>query len=147
MKRRYPELALTAILLLLLSSCLSVRAGADGLSSWNDGPAKKAITEFVRATTDQSSPKFVPPEDRIATFDQDGTTWTSHPMYTQVVFAFDRVTVLAPQHPEWKTTAPFSCVLSGDKAAMAKFTMKDLETIFMATHTGMRPGSVPGDRE
>jgi phosphoglycolate phosphatase-like HAD superfamily hydrolase len=109
----------------------------DPLPSWNDGSSKRAILDFVRTTTDQSSPKYVPPEQRIATFDQDGTTWVEHPMYSQVVFALDRVVALAPQHPEWKTTGPFKSVLADDKAAMAKFTTKDLETIVFATHTGM----------
>ena len=112
-------------------------AQSDPLPSWNAGAARQAILNFVRATTDPSNPSFIPPERRIATFDQDGTTWVEHPMYTQVVFAFDRVVALAPQHPEWKTTQPFQTVLSGDKAAMAQLTMKDLETIVFATHTGM----------
>jgi hypothetical protein len=109
----------------------------DPLPSWNDGPAKQAILDFVKATTDKGSPKFVPPEDRIATFDQDGTTWVEHPIYSQVLFAFDRVGALAPQHPEWKTRMPFKAVLTGDKEAMAKFTLKDIEIIALATHTGM----------
>jgi hypothetical protein len=140
-KHKYAGFALTAVMALcaLLPTSVRVQAQSDDLASWADGPAKKAIVEFVRVTTDKSSPKFVPPEDRIATFDQDGTTWVSHPIYSQLLFAFDRVVALAPQHPEWKSTAPFSCVLGGDKAAMAKFTMKDLETILMATHTGMTP--------
>ena len=137
MKRVYSGFGLmAAALCALLPTCVQVHARNDDLASWADGPAKKAIVEFVRTTTDKSNSKFVPPEDRIATFDQDGTTWVSHPMYTQLVFALDRVAALAPQHPEWKTTAPFSSVLSGDRAAMAKFTMKDLEAILMATHTG-----------
>ena len=110
---------------------------ADPLPSWNDGPAKQAILDFVKTTTDKSSPKFVPPEDRIATFDQDGTTWVEHPIYSQVLFAFDRVAELAPQHPEWKTKMPFKAVVTGDKEAIAKFTLKDIEVIAMATHTGM----------
>ena len=123
-----------------LALCASLlQAQKSVLPSWNDGPAKLSIIEFVRATTDKSSPQYVPPEDRIATFDQDGTTWVSHPMYTEVVFAFDRVAELAPQHPEWKTTPPFSAVLARDREAMAKFTMKDLEAILMATHSGMTP--------
>jgi haloacid dehalogenase-like hydrolase len=109
----------------------------DPLPSWNDGPAKQAILEFVRTTTDKTSQSFVPPEDRLATFDQDGTIWLEHPMYTQVMFALDRVVALAPQHPEWKTTEPFKSVLGGGNAAMARFTIKDLETIAFATHTGM----------
>jgi hypothetical protein len=79
----------------------------DPLPAWNDGPAKQAIVNFVKVTTDPASPNFVPPGLRIATFDQDGTTWVEHPMYTQFIFAFERVADLAPQHPEWKTTQPF----------------------------------------
>ena len=112
-------------------------AGADALPSWNDGSAKKAIIDFVKTTTDKSNPKFVPPEDRIATFDQDGTTWVSHPIYSQVLFAFDRLAALSPQHPEWKAKQPFKAVVTGDKEAMAKFTLKDIEDIVLATHTGM----------
>jgi hypothetical protein len=109
----------------------------DPLPSWNVGPAKQAILEFVRATTDANNSDFVPPEDRIATFDQDGTTWVEHPIYTQVLFAYARVADLAPQHPDWKTTQPFQAMPDGEKAAMEKFTLKDLEAIVMATHTGM----------
>ena len=83
------------------------------------------------------APTIVAPEDRIATFDQDGTLWVEHPIYAQVVFALDRVVALAPEHPEWKTTEPFKTVLSGDKAAMAKLTLRDLEEIVFATHAGM----------
>ena len=115
----------------------SATVAADPLPSWNDGPAKQAILDFVKTTTDKSNPKFVAPEDRIATFDQDGTTWVEQPIYSQVLFAFDRVAELAPQHPEWKTTMPFKAIVTGDKAAMAKFTTKDIEVIAMATHTGM----------
>jgi hypothetical protein len=112
-------------------------AAEDPLPSWNEGASKKAILDFVRVTTDKSSSKFVPPEERIATFDQDGTLWVEHPLYTQLVFALDRVVALAPKHPEWKTTQPFQAVLSDDKEAIAKFTMPDLEKILFATHTGM----------
>jgi phosphoglycolate phosphatase-like HAD superfamily hydrolase len=124
-----------ALCVLLLAS-VAVQA-QDPLPSWNDGPAKQAILDFVRVTTDPSSPNFVPPEERIATFDQDGTTWVEQPIYAQMVFALDRVVALAPQHPEWKSTEPFKSVLADDKAAMAKFTTKDLETIVFATHSGM----------
>lgn len=110
---------------------------ADPLPSWNDGPAKQAILDFVRVTTDQANPKYVPTGQRIATFDQDGTLWVEHPVYAQVIFAFDRVGVLAPQHPEWKTTEPYKSILAGDKAAMAKLTDKELEEVIAATHSGM----------
>jgi phosphoserine phosphatase len=109
----------------------------DPLPSWNDGRAKQAIFEFVRTTTDSASPSFVTPENRLATFDQDGTTWVEQPIYTQVMFALDRVVVLAPQHPEWRTTEPFKSVLAGDRAAIARFTIEDLESIAFATHAGM----------
>jgi len=112
-------------------------AQTDLLASWNDGSAKQAIVEFVRVTTDQSSPQFVPPARRIATFDQDGTLWVEHPIYTQAMFALDRVRVLAPAHPEWKNEEPFKAVLSGDLAAVAHFTEKDWTEIVGATHAGM----------
>jgi phosphoglycolate phosphatase-like HAD superfamily hydrolase len=109
----------------------------DPLPSWNDEPAKQAILDFVRVTTDSANSKYVAPEQRIATFDQDGTLWVEHPMYTQLMFALARVAALAPQHPEWKTTEPFKSVLTGDSAAMAEFTLQDLEAIVFATHGGM----------
>ncbi len=112
-------------------------ATADPLSSWNDGPAKQAIVDFVRVTTDPANPNFVAPEDRIATFDLDGTLWVEHPMYTQVIYAFDRVPAVAKAKPELAKTEPFKTVLSGDRAAIAKLSTKDIETIFAATFTGM----------
>ena len=135
MKPRWTRTSLLFFLLAFLN--LAVWAQSDPLPSWNDGPAKQAILHFVQVTTDAKNPGYVAPEDRFATFDQDGTTWVEHPMYTQVVFVFQRVAALAPQHPDWKTTEPFKAVLTGDKAAMAKFTMKDIETILAATLTGM----------
>jgi len=107
------------------------------LPSWNDGPAKQAILDFVKTTTDKTNPKFIAPEDRIATFDQDGTTWVEQPMYSQVLFALDRVGEMAPQHPEWKTKMPFKAIVTGDKEAMSKFSMKDIELVFATTSTGM----------
>ena len=109
----------------------------DPLPSWNDGPAQQAIIEFVKATTDTASPKFVPPEARIAAFDQDGTTWVEKPMYTQVMYCLERVPALAKVKPELKKVEPFKTVLSGDRAAMAKLTMPDLIKIAAATLTGM----------
>ncbi len=113
------------------------RVTVDPLPSWNDGPAKTAIVDFVRSALDETSPNYVPEEDRIATFDQDGTMWVEHPLYSQLQFAFARVVDLAAQHPEWKTTAPFASILSGDKAAIAKFAMPDLLALVAATHAGM----------
>jgi phosphoglycolate phosphatase-like HAD superfamily hydrolase len=107
------------------------------LPSWNEGPTKQAILDFVRVTTDQASPKFVPPEDRIATFDQDGTLWVEHPMYTQVVYCLERVPLVAAQKPELKNREPFKTVLSGNREAIAKLSLHDLEEILVATLTGM----------
>jgi hypothetical protein len=107
------------------------------LASWNDGPAKQAIIDFVRATTDPSSPKFVPPEERIATFDQDGTLWVEHPMYMQVVYCLERVPAVVARKPELKNREPFKTVLSGNREAMAKLSLPDLEEILVATLTGM----------
>jgi phosphoserine phosphatase len=109
----------------------------DPLPSWNDGPGKQAILDFVQATTDQASPKFVPPEARIATFDQDGTLWVEHPMYTQVVYCLERVPAVVAKRPELKNVEPFKTVLSGNRQAMAKLSMQDLEKILAATLTGM----------
>ena len=107
------------------------------LASWNEGQTKQAIMDFVRATTDQASPKFVPAEDRVATFDQDGTLWVEHPMYTQVVYCLDRVPAVVAQKPELKNREPFRTVLSGNREAMAKLSLRDLEEILIATLTGM----------
>ncbi len=112
-------------------------AQTDPLPSWNDGPAKNAIVEFVKATTEKGSPQFVAPEARIATFDQDGTTWVEHPMYTQVVYCLERVPAVVKAKPDLAKVEPFKTVLSGNREAMAKFKMPDLEMILAATLTGM----------
>ena len=109
----------------------------DGLPSWNEGAAKQAILGFVRATVDRSSPTFVPPEERIAVFDQDGTLWVEHPMYSQVVYCLDRVPDVVAKRPGLKNVEPFKTVLSGNREAMAKLPMQDLEKILAATLTGM----------
>jgi hypothetical protein len=110
---------------------------ADPLPSWNDTGPKKAIVTFVEKVTKEGSPDFVPPAERIATFDNDGTLWAEQPMYFQAFFVFDRVKALAPQHPEWKTKEPFASLLKGDmKSALAGGDRALLELV-MATHTGM----------
>ena len=117
-----------------------VLAQTDPLPSWNDGPAKKAIVEFVQTTTTQGSPQFVPPAERIATFDQDGTLWVEQPMYTQVMYVLERVPAVVKAKPELAKAAPFSTVLEvlkGDRAAIAKLTEKDLIELLAATSTGM----------
>jgi phosphoglycolate phosphatase-like HAD superfamily hydrolase len=113
-------------------------AQSDPLPSWNEGPAKQAIVNFVKETTDNASPKFVPVEARIATFDQDGTTWVEQPNYAEAMFAFDRLAPLIEKHPELKYVEPFKTVLSGDQAAIAKLSNLDEEKIAAAlTHSGM----------
>jgi phosphoglycolate phosphatase-like HAD superfamily hydrolase len=107
------------------------------LPSWNKGPARDAILSFVKETTEKSSSKYVEPKDRVATFDQDGTLWTEHPLYTQAMFALHRLGTMAPQHPEWKETEPFKSVLSGDREAMSEFSEKDWMEIVAVTHAGM----------
>ena len=110
---------------------------SDPLPSWNDGSAKTAIVEFVEAAVDPSSPGFIEPADRVATFDNDGTLWTEHPMYTQLAFALDRVRELAPEHPEWRTLQPFQGVLEGDLEAVKAAGTKGLLELVLASHAGM----------
>jgi phosphoglycolate phosphatase-like HAD superfamily hydrolase len=126
-----------AALVLVLLGMGHACAQRDPLPSWNDGPAKQAILTFVKDTTDRHGPNYVEPADRIATFDQDGTLWTEHPLYTQAMFALDRLGKLAPQHPEWRQQQPFKAVLEGNRQAMSKFTEKDWLEIVAVTHAGM----------
>jgi hypothetical protein len=114
--------AFSAVLLVAIVShiALSTARAQDPLPSWNEGPAKKAIVEFVVAVTDTNGKDYVQPAERIATFDNDGTLWVEQPIYTQVTFIFDRVKELAPQHPEWKTTQPFKALLEGDMKTVAR---------------------------
>jgi phosphoserine phosphatase len=110
---------------------------SEGLPSWNDGPAKTSITAFVARVTTQGGPDFVPVEQRIATFDNDGTLWIEQPMYVQFAFALDRVKALAPLHPEWKDKQPFKAALDGDMWALAASGEKGLVEIIAETHAGM----------
>lgn len=123
--------------LLTTSAEAQTATSSDALASWNDGPTKQAILDFVRVTIDRTSPTFAPPEERIATFDQDGTLWVEHPMYSQVMYCLDRVPAVVAKKPELRNVEPFKTVISGNREAMAKFTMKDLERILAATLTGM----------
>jgi hypothetical protein len=135
MKRRLALVSALLCLVVIAGCSKNTRAAAseanaargDPLPSWNDGSAKAAIISFVRTTTDKNNSKFVPPKERIATFDQDGTTWVEHPIYSQVLFAFNRVIALAPQHPEWKMKKPFQAVIDNDKEAMDEFTLRTLK--------------------
>src|SRR5207248_5658932 len=124
-------------LLAILVAGLTTTQDQDPLPSWNDGPAKQAIVDFVKATTETGGAKFVAPEERIATFDQDGTLWVEHPMYSQVMYCFHRVGALMKEKPELKDVEPFKTVISGDREAIAKLPMADLEKILITTLTGM----------
>src|SRR6266496_3132427 len=138
MKR--PVLSMVAGVLVLAASltlAAQVLAQTDPLPSWNDGPAKKAIVDFVQATTTQGNPKFVPPPERIATFDQDGTLWVEYPMYSQVNYCLDRVPAVVKAKPELANVEPFKTVMSGNRDAMAKLSKDDLFKILAATLTGM----------
>jgi hypothetical protein len=114
-----------------------VYAQSDPLPSWNDGPAKKAIIEFIKKTTETGSSNFVRSEARIATFDQDGTTWVEQPVSTQLVYYLERVPALAEKRPELKNIEPFKTVLSGNRQAMARFTTHDIYMIVAASLTGV----------
>jgi phosphoglycolate phosphatase-like HAD superfamily hydrolase len=128
---------------LVLGSAASVslvsasNAQSDPLPSWSDGPAKQAILKFVQATTDSASPDFVPPADRVATFDQDGTLWVEQPIYTQLVFAFSRVPQVVKERPELADEPAFKAILSGDHAAIASLSLEELLSVVGATLTGM----------
>jgi len=109
----------------------------DPLPSWNDTAPKKAIVAFVEKITKEGSADFVPVEQRIATFDNDGTLWVEQPIYTQVTFAIDEVVAMAPQHPEWREQEPFKSILARDRDAMLRFSVQDFEKVVALTHSGM----------
>jgi phosphoserine phosphatase len=139
--------AIRSVLTLALIACCSLTVsaqqstpnlGVEGpLPSWNDTAPKKAIVAFVEGVTIEGSPDFVLPNERIATFDNDGTLWAEQPMYFQFLFALDRVKALAPQHPELKTKEPFASLLKGDMKAVAATGEKGAMEIVMATHAGV----------
>jgi hypothetical protein len=133
MVERVTRLALAVLALAVVASAQT----ADPLPSWNDGAAKKSIVEFVARVTREGGPDFVPPAERIATFDNDGTLWAEQPMYVQLVFAFDRVKALAPQHLDWTTREPFASLLKGDLNAAVAGGEKAIAELLTATHAGM----------
>ncbi len=141
MVRKIPNLPGAIVLVVFCVATLTIatcaHAQTSSLPSWNEGPAKQAIVSFVSKVTNKSGPEYVEPQDRIATFDQDGTLWVEHPLYAQAMFALARVHELAPQHSEWQQTEPFKAVLANDRAAMAQFSESDWEIILAATHSGM----------
>jgi hypothetical protein len=119
------------------TSSAQAQVPANALTSWNDGATKQSIADFVRRVTTQGSPDFVPVEQRIATFDNDGTLWIEQPMYVQLAFILDRVRAFAPQHPDWKDKQPFKAVLDGDMRALAESGERGLMDLMAVTHAGM----------
>ncbi len=140
MKSTLTQNLLAAALIGAVAFTTTIARAADPLASWNDGTAKSSITAFVAKVTKQGSPDFVPPAERIAVFDNDGTLWAEQPMYFQAIFVFDRIKQLAPQHPEWKTQEPFASVLKGDVKTALAGGEKALLEMAMATHAGMTSG-------
>ena len=125
-----------ALGVVLVFSGLANAETHDPLRSWNDGKAKQSIIAFVTRVTDARSADFVPPAERIAVFDNDGTLWAEQPMYFQLLFALDRVKLLAPQHPEWKHKEPFASLLEGDVTGALAGGEHAILEIVMATHAG-----------
>jgi phosphoglycolate phosphatase-like HAD superfamily hydrolase len=134
---RRAAFALCLGLLAIGTSLAGAWAQSDPLPSWNEGAAKKSITDFVARVNTQGGADFVPPAERIAVFDNDGTLWCEQPIYSQAAFALDRVRAMATQHPQWKQQQPFKALLSGDKEALAKQGEKGLLTLVAAAHSGM----------
>ena len=139
MHRRLTAIFAFASTLTILAAAIAPDgvAQTDPLASWNDGPAKQSILGFVAKVTVESSPDFVPRAERIATFDNDGTLWTEQPMYSQFLFALDRVKALAPQHPEWKDKEPFVSLLKDDVNGALAGGERAMMDIVMTTHAGM----------
>jgi phosphoglycolate phosphatase-like HAD superfamily hydrolase len=136
-KTRNLKLALVSLVASAVGFGATVTYAQDPLASWNDTASRKAIVEFVERVTKEGSPDFVKPEERIATFDNDGTLWVEQPNYTQVVFAIDEVVATAPQHPEWRDVEPFKSILAHDREAMLRFSIQDFEKVVAVTHSGM----------
>jgi phosphoglycolate phosphatase-like HAD superfamily hydrolase len=129
-------LGVRALVLAAIVAGAPARA-ADPLPSWNEGPAKKAILEFVAKVTKESGPDFVPKSERIATFDNDGTLWAEKPLYFQLAFALDRVKVLVEKHPEWKEKEPYKSILAGETKSLVAAGEKAFVELIATTHSGM----------
>jgi phosphoglycolate phosphatase-like HAD superfamily hydrolase len=147
LSRRSLVAALAVLLILLASPPVfaeapatgteTAAAGTDPLPSWNEGPTKQSIVDFVEGVTKEGGADYVAPYDRIATFDNDGTLWVEQPIYTQFAYAISEVKAQAPKHPEWQTQEPFKSVLAGDMAAVAAMGEKGMVEIVAATHSGI----------
>ncbi len=134
---RVSRRVMLALAALALAACAQLAPVADPLPSWWDGAAKDAIVQFVKKTTEAGSAQFVPPAERVATFDQDGTLWVEQPMYAQVMFAFDRVKDVVKARPALANEPPFKAVVTGDREAMARFTEEDVMKLVAASQAGL----------
>jgi phosphoglycolate phosphatase-like HAD superfamily hydrolase len=133
----FQQLRRAFLLVAVIVAPMPALAQGDPLPSWNDGPAKSAILDFVKRVTTDGGPEMVPPADRIAVFDNDGTLWSEQPAYFQGMFVFDRIKAMAPQHPEWQSEQPFKAALEGDLKTLATGGMASLDKLLMTTHAGM----------
>lgn len=113
------------------------RVWSDDLPSWNEGVVKNSIIQFVKSVTDKKSPSFIPPSDRIAAFDEDGTLWVEQPLYAQLFFALDAIQLQADRHPEWQSQEPFKSILARDQKFLHNLKLEDIEQILAVTHSGM----------
>ena len=139
MMQALPQVAGALALFYALAFATTFAQTGDPLSSWNAGKSKQSIVDFVNRVTTKGSPQFVPPAERIATFDNDGTLWGEQPLYFQLAFAIDRVKALAPKHPEWKDKDPFKSLLGGDLKSVFAGGEHALLEILMAAHANMTP--------
>jgi phosphoglycolate phosphatase-like HAD superfamily hydrolase len=135
--RRVALIALLGLVLCGSGALLARAVASDPLPSWNDGPTKQSILDFVARVTKEGGPDYVAPKDRLATIDNDGTLWVEQPIYTQFAFAIDEVKAQATKHPEWKTTEPFKSILAGDLKGLAASGEKGMVEVMAATHSGM----------
>ncbi|MFO0889688.1 MAG: HAD family hydrolase [Isosphaeraceae bacterium] len=131
--RRLPALWLAFVLVAINAA----RGQGDPLPSWNDGPSRRAVVDFVGRVTKEGGPDFVPVPDRVAVFDNDGTLWCEQPAYVQALFVLDRVRVLAKDHPEWRDRPPYKAILEGDPAALGGVHGEHLAELIAVTHAGM----------
>ncbi|HSF17571.1 MAG TPA: HAD family hydrolase [Vicinamibacteria bacterium] len=148
---RRPTESLLFVLILLAGGCTapetpapSVEAPGDPLPSWNDGASKQAILQFVEDVTTTGGAAFVPPAERIATFDNDGTLWSEQPVYFQALFALDRVRALAADHPEWNDTEPFKSAITFDMQGLLAGGMEGVEKVLLAAHSNVTADEFAG---
>lgn len=122
---------------LALIAASGIAAAQDPLPSWNDGPTKSAIVAFVEKVTAANSPAYLPPAERIATFDNDGTLWSEQPLYFQGYFALAQIRDMAADHPDWNTTEPFKSAAAGDVNGLMATGEAGIMKVLVTAHSGM----------